>query len=216
MGECSGPVRRDEPLRLLDDAALVVEADGGDPLIPGEPGGARDLPGVEVAGVPAHVLEQVVVDVLVDAAQPLLDVPVLDPGQLAHHPPGDPGLLPHLAHRRLGRHLPLLDVPLGELPAAPALGGDEEDLASAHDQAAGRPVALGLELGLRLGLGQLVVSSPPELQDGSAAGSTPTDSSAFAHTPSGSSEKTSSLVTGAVSQSLRRISATSCPAPQPA
>ena len=35
--------------RLEDHPALVVEAELGDPLVPGEPLGPRDFPGVEVA-----------------------------------------------------------------------------------------------------------------------------------------------------------------------
>src|SRR5579864_8178327 len=131
--------------RLLGDAALVVEAELRQSLVPAEPGGARDLPGVEVRGVAALVLEQEVVDALVDAQVALLDVPVFDLGQRRHHPAGDAGLLPDLAHGGLLGGLAVLDVPLGQLPAPPLLGRDQQDGGAADDQAARGPVALGLD-----------------------------------------------------------------------
>src|SRR5579864_1034536 len=105
-----------EQARLLGDPALVVEAELRQSLVPAEPAGAGDLPGVEVRGVAALVLEQEVVDALVNAQVALLDVPVLDLGQRRHDPAGDAGLLPHLAYGGLLGGLAVLDVPLGQLP----------------------------------------------------------------------------------------------------
>ena len=157
--------------------------------------------------------------------------PVFDAGQGGAHPAGHPGLLAHLPHRGLLGRLPLLDVPLGELPALPLHHRDEEDLRAVHDQAAGRAMLLGLQgrgalprsppgRGPRPGarsLGQLVGSSPlGAVQEGRADGSTPTDRRASSQTCSGSGAKINSARTGAVSQSFRRISWMSWPEPQPA
>src|SRR5581483_10732819 len=111
-------LRLDDRARLPHHPALVLEAEPGDPLVPGEPLGPRDLAGVEVGGVAADIGEQEVVHLLVDPVDPLLHEPVLDSGQGGHHAAGDARLLPHLAHGGLLGGLPLLDVPLGELPAA--------------------------------------------------------------------------------------------------
>ena len=75
--------------------------------------------GSKSAASPLHVLQEEVVDPLVDAPQAALDVPVFDPRQRRQHPAGDPGLLAHLAHRRLLGGLALLDVPLGSCQRRP-------------------------------------------------------------------------------------------------
>src|SRR5215213_271499 len=73
-----------------DHPALVLEGHAGDPRVPGEPAGAGDLAGVEVRRVSAHVLQEEIVHLLVDAGA-AVEEPVLDARQRGDDAAGDPG-----------------------------------------------------------------------------------------------------------------------------
>src|SRR6185436_711378 len=95
----------------------------------------------EVRRVPAHVLQEEIVHLLVDAGA-AVEEPVLDPRQGGDDAAGHPGLLADLADGRLLRRLSRLDVPFRQLPALRLLGRDEEDARAADDQAAGGALML--------------------------------------------------------------------------
>ena len=106
----------------------------------------------------------------------------------------------------------------GAFPARFPVGpqADQQDAGAVDHQSPGRPLVLGLHPGSSGPGSQFAVSGSPAPPQGRAAGSTPTDSRAAVQIPSGLRAKIRSSRTGAVSQSLRRISSTSCPSFQPA
>jgi hypothetical protein len=105
-----GVVVAEQVERFVQIAPLAV----GDPLVQL---GARLAVGA---------LEQEEVAILVDVASAEAEVPVDDPDRTLEDQAAEPGFLPRLPARGIGRRLAVLEVPLGKTPVVVGIANEKE------------------------------------------------------------------------------------------